>query len=63
VHSEHALAPSLAREFYSAVTSEKAQLWLESAGQIDFYDDPGNACSAAVTGSVPLSPDNTPWQE
>jgi uncharacterized protein len=41
VHSEHALAPSLAREFYSAVTSEKAQLWLESAGQIDFYDDPG----------------------
>ena len=41
VHSAHALAPALAREFYSAVTSEKAQLWLESAGQIDFYDDPG----------------------
>jgi uncharacterized protein len=40
VHSEHALAPSLAREFYSAVTSDKKQLWLESAGQIDFYDDP-----------------------
>jgi uncharacterized protein len=41
VHSEHALAPSLARDFYTAVTSRKAQLWLESAGQIDFYDDPG----------------------
>ena len=41
VHSEHALAPSLAREFYGAVTSDKGQLWLESAGQIDFYDDPG----------------------
>jgi uncharacterized protein len=41
VHSAHALAPALAREFYSTVMSEKAQLWLESAGQIDFYDDPG----------------------
>ena len=40
VHSEQALAPSLARDFYSAVTSRKTQLWLESAGQIDFYDDP-----------------------
>ena len=40
VHSEHALAPSLAREFYATVTSAKSQLWLDSAGQIDFYDDP-----------------------
>jgi len=39
VHSEHALAPALARDFYAAVTSEKSQLWLDSAGQIDFYDD------------------------
>jgi uncharacterized protein len=39
VHSAHALAPSLARDFYAAVTSEKSQLWLDSAGQIDFYDD------------------------
>ena len=39
VHSEHALAPELARQFYSGVTSEKSQLWLESTGQIDFYDD------------------------
>jgi uncharacterized protein len=40
VHSEHALAPSLAREFYATVTSAKSELWLGSAGQIDFYDDP-----------------------
>jgi uncharacterized protein len=40
VHSEHALAPSLARDFYAAVRSERSQLWLDSAGQIDFYDDP-----------------------
>lgn len=40
VHSERALAPALARQFYAAVTPQKSQLWLESAGQIDFYDDP-----------------------
>ena len=40
VHSERALAPELAHAFYSAVRSPKRQLWLESQGQIDFYDDP-----------------------
>ena len=40
VHSEHALAPPLARNFYAEVTTTKSELWLESAGQIDFYDDP-----------------------
>ena len=40
VHSEKALAPDLARDFYSAVESPKHELWLESQGQIDFYDDP-----------------------
>jgi uncharacterized protein len=39
VHSERALAPDLAHAFYSAVKSPKQQLWLESQGQIDFYDD------------------------
>lgn len=39
VHSEHALAPPLARRFYAAVTTPKSELWLESEGQIDFYDD------------------------
>jgi fermentation-respiration switch protein FrsA (DUF1100 family) len=40
VHSERALAPDLAHAFYSAAKSPKRQLWLESQGQIDFYDDP-----------------------
>jgi fermentation-respiration switch protein FrsA (DUF1100 family) len=40
VHSEHALAPPLARKFYAGVSTPKSELWLESQGQIDFYDDP-----------------------
>lgn len=51
VHSEHALAPPLARKFYAAVTASKSDLWLESQGQIDFYDDPrliGAAADAIV---------------
>ncbi|WP_433574779.1 alpha/beta hydrolase [Nocardia brasiliensis] len=40
VHSENALAPSLARTFYDTVRSSKSELWLHSQGQIDFYDDP-----------------------
>lgn len=51
VHSEHALAPSLARSFFAAVDAPKSDLWLESQGQIDFYDDPrliGAAADAIV---------------
>ncbi len=40
VHSEQALTPDLAHAFYSGVKSPKHELWLESQGQIDFYDDP-----------------------
>ena len=40
VHSEKALTPDLAHAFFSAVKSPKRELWLESQGQIDFYDDP-----------------------
>jgi hypothetical protein len=40
VHSERALAPALAREFYASVRTPKSELWLASQGQIDFYDDP-----------------------
>jgi uncharacterized protein len=40
VHSERALVPELAHAFYSAVQSPKRELWLDSEGQIDFYDDP-----------------------
>ncbi|MCV0395718.1 MAG: alpha/beta fold hydrolase [Rhizobiaceae bacterium] len=39
VHSEKALAPSLAHRFFDALTVEKEELWLQSQGQIDFYDD------------------------
>jgi hypothetical protein len=49
VHSDHALAPPLARNFYATVTTPKSELWLESQGQIDFYDDPrliGHAADA-----------------
>ena len=47
VHSERALAPNLAHAFYSAVKSPKRELWLESQGQIDFYDDPKLVTPAA----------------
>lgn len=40
VHSEKALAPALARKFYAGLAGPKRELWLESSGQIDFYDDP-----------------------
>jgi fermentation-respiration switch protein FrsA (DUF1100 family) len=40
VHSEHALSPPLARQFYASVRTPKDELWMESEGQIDFYDDP-----------------------
>jgi uncharacterized protein len=47
VHSERALTPDLAHAFYSAVKSPKQELWLESQGQIDFYDDPKLIAPAA----------------
>ena len=40
VHSERALLPALARQFYERLKAPKQQLWLQSRGQIDFYDDP-----------------------
>ena len=40
VHSENALAPQLARKFYAALAGNKRERWMESEGQIDFYDDP-----------------------
>ncbi|WP_194818023.1 alpha/beta hydrolase [Nocardia sp. XZ_19_385] len=41
VHSDRALAPALARKFYATVAAPKSELWLDSAGQIDFYDEAG----------------------
>ncbi|QLY31715.1 alpha/beta fold hydrolase [Nocardia huaxiensis] len=40
VHSENALVPPFARKFFAAVPTPKSELWLQSQGQIDFYDDP-----------------------
>jgi hypothetical protein len=40
VHSEKALAPALARSFFAALAGPKAEKWLQSHGQIDFYDTP-----------------------
>jgi fermentation-respiration switch protein FrsA (DUF1100 family) len=40
VHSEHALGPSWARNFYARLRAPKREVWLQSSGQIDFYDDP-----------------------
>jgi len=40
VHSERALLPAWARQFYARLQAPKRELWLESVGQIDFYDDP-----------------------
>jgi hypothetical protein len=40
VHSENALSPDLAHRFFAKLTTPKAELWLSSQGQIDFYDDP-----------------------
>jgi len=47
VHSDEALAPDLARAFFADVRSPKRELWLESQGQIDFYDDPSLIAPAA----------------
>ena len=47
VHSEHALSPALARKFFAALAGPKQDLWLESKGQIDFYDDPVLIAAAA----------------
>jgi len=40
IHSKRALAPSLARRFQADLNNARV-LWVESSGQIDFYDDPG----------------------
>ena len=47
VHSEQALAPTLARRFLGGLTSPHDELWLESQGQIDFYDQPALIDAAA----------------
>jgi len=50
VHSEHALAPAWAKAFYAGLNGSKEELWLDSRGQIDFYDDP--RLIGAATGAI-----------
>jgi uncharacterized protein len=40
VHAENALSPAWARRFFDAVPGEKTLDWVESKGQVDFYDAP-----------------------
>jgi uncharacterized protein len=47
IHSEKALAPALARKFYDGLSGPKTIEWLESKGQIDFYDEPSRIAAAA----------------
>jgi fermentation-respiration switch protein FrsA (DUF1100 family) len=58
VHSEKALTPDLAHAFYSAVQSPKHELWLESQGQIDFYDDQNLVTPAADAVAAILRDDD-----
>lgn len=59
VHSEHALAPPLARKFFAGLAGPHEELWLNSKGQIDFYDDArliGAATDAIVQFFVRTKP-------
>lgn len=40
IHSEKALTPFLARQFFQNLAGPKEELWMNSKGQIDFYDQP-----------------------
>lgn len=40
VHSEKALSPHWARKYFDNVSAPKQIHWLESSGQVDFYDNP-----------------------
>ena len=57
IHSENAMIPKLAHSFIEGLTSPHEQLWLQSQGQIDFYDDPRliNAAADAIVSFVSTS--------
>jgi uncharacterized protein len=40
IHSEKALVPALTRAFFGDLAGLREEVWMESKGQIDFYDDP-----------------------
>lgn len=39
IHSENALMPALAKSFFASLPGRKKEVWMQSKGQIDFYDD------------------------
>lgn len=47
VHSEAAAIPQGAQEFYSRLSGEKNELWLEDVSQSDFYDFPEAVTTAS----------------
>ncbi len=47
VHSEAAAVPQGAHAFFSLLTSDASELWLDSVSQFDFYDNPEDVSRAA----------------
>ncbi|MEO0835382.1 MAG: alpha/beta hydrolase [Cyanobacteria bacterium J06642_3] len=47
IHSEAAAIPQGATEFYSRLSSEKEELWLDGVSQFDFYDNPETVTTAS----------------
>ncbi|MDJ0600637.1 MAG: alpha/beta hydrolase [Crocosphaera sp.] len=47
IHSETAAIPQGAQEFYSRLSGEKNELWLEDVSQFDFYDNPEAVATAS----------------
>lgn len=48
IHSRSAVAPELAQKFFSALYGLKEQIWVESEGHVDFYDEPKRIGTAAT---------------
>ncbi|MFT3735081.1 MAG: alpha/beta fold hydrolase [Rhodocyclaceae bacterium] len=55
IHSEKALVPALARSFYARLAGPHQEHWMQSIGQIDFYDDPALIEPAAELIAVHFS--------
>ena len=47
VHSEAAAVPQGAHAFFSRLTGEASELWLDNVSQFDFYDNPPDVSRAA----------------
>ena len=47
IHSQEAAIPQGAREFYSRLSGDKSELWLDNVTQFDFYDSPEAVTTAS----------------